>query len=84
MVPSTRGHEQCAKQQRVERLGYLQFITLGLIVLAFMGLSLAITATGTARFAVGIGYAPRSAMQSALSSTSPRRCEHLTPRKMLQ
>ena len=44
------------KQQRVERLGYLQFITLSLIVLASMGLSLAITATGTARFAVGMGY----------------------------
>ena len=31
-------------------------LTLGAIVLAFMGLSLAITATGTARFAVAMGY----------------------------
>ena len=42
--------------RQLERLGYLLLITLGAIVLAFMGLSLAITATGTARFAVAMGY----------------------------
>ena len=31
-------------------------IAFGTIVLAFMGLSLAITATGTARFAAAMGY----------------------------
>ena len=43
-------------QRQLERQGYLLLITLGAIVLAFMGLSLAITATGTARFAVAMGY----------------------------
>ena len=43
-------------QRQSERPGYLLPITLGAIALAFMGLSLAITATGTARFAVGMGY----------------------------
>ena len=43
-------------QRQSERQGYLLLITLGAIVLAFMGLSLAITATGTARFAVAMGY----------------------------
>ncbi len=43
-------------RRQPERLGYLQFITLGTIVLAFMGLSLVITATGIARFAVAMGY----------------------------
>ena len=32
------------------------YFLFGAIVLAFMGLSLAITATGTARFAVAMGY----------------------------
>lgn len=36
--------------------GYVLFLALSLIVLAFMALSLAITATGTARFAVAMGY----------------------------
>ena len=43
-------------QRQSQRQGYLRLITLGAIVLAFMGLSLAITATGTARFAVAMGY----------------------------
>ena len=43
-------------RRQTERHGYFLFVALGLIVLAFMGLSLAITATGTARFAVGMGY----------------------------
>ena len=43
-------------QRQLERQGYLLLITLGAIVLAFMSLSLAITATGTARFAVAMGY----------------------------
>ena len=42
----------------VERRGYMLMVALGIIVLAFMGLSLAITATGTARFAVSMGYPP--------------------------
>lgn len=36
--------------------GWLLLIALGATVLAFMGLSLAITTTGTARFAVAMGY----------------------------
>ena len=44
------------KQQQVERRGMLLLMALSTIVLAFMGLSLAITATGTARFAVAMGY----------------------------
>ena len=43
-------------QRQIERCGWLLLIALGAIVLAFMGLSLAITATGTARFAVAMGY----------------------------
>jgi hypothetical protein len=31
---------------------------MGLVVFAFMALSLAVTATGTARFAVAMGYSP--------------------------
>ena len=38
------------------RHSYFLLIPVGSIVLAFMGLSLAITATGTARFAVAMGY----------------------------
>jgi hypothetical protein len=44
------------KRQKGERHSYLLLIALGTIVLAFMGLSLAITAIGTARFAVAMGY----------------------------
>ncbi len=36
--------------------GYALFFSIGVIVLAFMALSLAITATGTARFALAMGY----------------------------
>ena len=36
--------------------GYALFLSIGVIVLAFMALSLAITATGTARFALAMGY----------------------------
>ena len=43
-------------QRQIERCGWLLLIALGAIVLAFMGPSLAITATGTARFAVAMGY----------------------------
>ena len=39
-----------------KRHGYPLLIGLAAIVLAFMGLSLAVTATGTARFAVAMGY----------------------------
>ena len=44
------------RQREVKRHGWLLSISVGAIVLAFMGLSLAITATGTARFAVAMGY----------------------------
>ena len=45
------------KQRQVERRGgFLFLLAVGAIVLAYMGLSLAITATGTARFAVAMGY----------------------------
>jgi hypothetical protein len=44
------------KQQKGERHSYLLLIALGTIVLAFMGLSLAVTSIGTARFAVAMGY----------------------------
>lgn len=44
------------RQREVKRHGWLLLISVGAIVLAFMGLSLAITATGTARFAVAMGY----------------------------
>jgi hypothetical protein len=43
-------------ERQAERHGYFLLITLGAIVLAFMGLSLAITSIGTARFAVAMGY----------------------------
>ena len=43
-------------QRQIERCGWLLLIPLGVIALAFMGLSLAITGTGTARFAVAMGY----------------------------
>ncbi len=43
-------------QRQSERQGCSLPITVSAIVLAFMGLSLAITATGTARFAVAMGY----------------------------
>ena len=39
-----------------KRHGYPLLIGRAAIVLAFMGLSLAVTATGTARFAVAMGY----------------------------
>ena len=59
----------------------------GTIVLAFMGISLAITATGTARFAVAMGYPRRWAMRSAVCSTSPRpscrRSDHAVHRRAL-
>jgi hypothetical protein len=42
----------------MRRHGLLVLVPLGTVVLAFMGLSLAITATGTARFAVAVGYPP--------------------------
>ena len=44
------------EQQQAQWSGHLVLIAFGTIVLAFMGLSLAITATGTARFAVAMGY----------------------------
>jgi hypothetical protein len=44
------------QQVQVERRTRLLLTALGAVVLAFMGLSLAITATGTARFAVAMGY----------------------------
>src|SRR4051812_25533188 len=42
--------------QRGARAGWLLLIALGVVVLAFMALSLAITSSGTARFAVAMGY----------------------------
>ena len=48
------GHRRIRRQ--TERHGYFLFVALGAIVLAFMGLSLAITAIGTARLAVAMGY----------------------------
>jgi hypothetical protein len=44
------------KQRQIKRCGWLLLIALGAIVLAFMGLSFAITAIGSARFAVAMGY----------------------------
>ena len=44
------------EQQQAQWSGHLVLIAFGMIVLAFMGLSLAITATGTARFAAAMGY----------------------------
>ena len=44
------------QQHQGRRRGYLLLFGLGTIVLAFMGLSLAITANGTARFAIAMGY----------------------------
>ena len=71
-------HRHMRVQRQLERLGYLLLITLGAIVLAFMGLSLAITATGTARFAVAMGYSAQVGYAVGASSTSPRRC-YLSP-----
>ena len=44
------------KRQPGQGRSYLLLVALGAVVLAFMGLSLAVTATGTARFAVAMGY----------------------------
>lgn len=46
------------QQHQVERRGTLALIALGAVVLAFMGLSLAVTTAGTARFSVALGYPP--------------------------
>jgi hypothetical protein len=46
------------QQHQVERRGTLALIALGIVVLAFMGLSLAVTTAGTARFALALGYPP--------------------------
>jgi hypothetical protein len=43
-------------RQSLGRASWALLIPLGLVVLAFMALSLVITATGTARFAIGMGY----------------------------
>jgi hypothetical protein len=42
--------------QNLARHGWYLLVAMGAIVIAFMGLSLAITATGTARFAMAMGY----------------------------
>src|SRR5436190_3487761 len=42
-----------------KRIGWSILAGLGLVVAAFMVLSLSVTATGTARFAVGMGYDAR-------------------------
>jgi len=42
--------------RRDERIGWPTIAGLGVVVFAFMMLSLAVTATGTARFAVAMGY----------------------------
>ena len=44
------------EQRQAQWSGHLVLIAFGTIVLAFMGLSLAITATGTARLAAAMGY----------------------------
>ncbi|MGE0054471.1 MAG: hypothetical protein AB7S74_09705 [Hyphomicrobium sp.] len=43
-------------QRRAEHLGGPVLFVVGCIMLAFMGLSLAVTSTGTARFATAMGY----------------------------
>lgn len=43
-------------ERHASQLGRLQFVSLAAVVLAFMAISLVITATGTARFAVAMGY----------------------------
>src|SRR6476469_3419710 len=42
-----------------KRIGWSILAGLGLVVAAFMVLSLCVTATGTARFAIGMGYDAR-------------------------
>ena len=39
-----------------KRIGWLTIVGLGAVVVAFMALSLCVTATGTARFATNVGY----------------------------
>ena len=56
---NSRGEISVSRQlhgQHMARPGWLLLAALGAIVLAFMVLSLAITATGTARFAVAMNY----------------------------
>ena len=48
------------KRQPGQGRSYLLLVAVGAVVLAFMGLSLAVTATGTARFAVAMGYRGRA------------------------
>src|SRR5215470_7825330 len=43
----------------VDRIRWPTFVGLGVVVVAFMVLSLCVTATGTARFAVAMGYDAR-------------------------
>lgn len=43
-------------RQQHKRPGWLPIVGFGIVVLAFMVLSLAVTATGTARFALAMGY----------------------------
>jgi hypothetical protein len=45
--------------KQYERIGRPTIIVLSFVVVAFMMLSLGVTATGTARFAVAMGYDPR-------------------------
>jgi hypothetical protein len=49
--------EQDKTSKRI-RASLPTILVFGIAVFAFMGLSLAITATGTARFAAAIGYSP--------------------------
>ena len=56
---NSRGEISVSRQlhgQHMARPGWVLLAALGAIVLAFMVLSLAITATGTARFAMAMGY----------------------------
>ena len=46
------------QSKKGNRAGWPTIVAVGLVVFAFMALSLAITATGTARFAAAIGYSP--------------------------
>jgi hypothetical protein len=49
------------RQRRPELGSRFLLIALGALVTAFMGISLAVTTTGTARFAVAMGYPPQVA-----------------------
>jgi hypothetical protein len=57
-----------------KRIGWPTIIGLILVVIAFMVLSLLVTATGTARFAVSMGYDASVGYAVGPSLTSPKEC----------